>query len=66
MGSPTVKRIFNQDEPIISRKQFERCNIILELRKRTEPLQYLNAILRCSKGLTGSKAQGRIMGCVPS
>lgn len=40
--------IKNHHEPIISRKQFERCNIILELRKRTEPLQYPYAeFFRC-------------------
>ena len=32
--------IKNHHEPIISRKQFERCNVILDLKKRTAPLQY--------------------------
>ena len=38
----------NHHEPIISRKQFERCNVILDLKKRTAPLQYPFAeYLRC-------------------
>lgn len=40
--------IKNHHEPIISRKQFERCNVILDLKKRTAPLQYPYAeYLRC-------------------
>lgn len=40
--------IKNHHEPIISRKQFERCNVILELKKRTAPLQYPYAeFFRC-------------------
>lgn len=40
--------IKNHHEPIISRKQFERCNVILDLKKRTAPLQYPFAeYIRC-------------------
>ena len=40
--------IKNHHEPIISRKQFERCNVILELKKSTTPLQYPYAeFIRC-------------------
>lgn len=40
--------IKNHHEPIISRKQFERCNVILDLKKRTTLLQYPFAeYLRC-------------------
>lgn len=44
MGSPTVKRIFNQD-----------------ISQGTKPKLRVCAYCRVS-----SKAQGRIMGCVPS
>nr|MBQ4458420.1 recombinase family protein [Clostridia bacterium] len=42
------KYLKNHHEPIISRKQFERCNIILELKKKSTPSQYpFGDFLRC-------------------
>jgi len=40
--------IKNHHEPIISRQQFDRCNVILELKKTTAPLQYpFGEFIRC-------------------
>lgn len=69
MGSPTVKRIFNQDISQGTKPKLRvcaYCRVSSNGQHSLEMRYYLNAILRCSKGLTGSKAQGRIMGCVSS
>ena len=42
------KMLKNHHEPIIPRKQFERCNVILKLKKKSTPSQYpFGDYLRC-------------------
>lgn len=42
------KMLKNHHEPIVSREQFDRCNVILELKKKSTPSQYpFGNYLRC-------------------
>ena len=42
------KMLKNHHEPIVSREQFDRCNVILELKKKSTPSQYpFGDYLRC-------------------